>query len=90
MWSLFIIVMSPPFDDDFRFPKIPEPLSIQAFVAQLTVEALVDSILPRLARFDEGRLHTASLEPLFNSMSNQLRAIITLDVCWMSMQAYQP
>jgi hypothetical protein len=81
--------MSPSFDNDLRFRTIPEPLSIQAFVSELAVETFVRPILPRLARFDESRLHTTVREPLFDSRRHELRAIIAPDVGWMPTPAHQ-
>ncbi len=90
MWSLFIVVATPLLDDDFGFRTISEPLSIQAFISEFAVETFVGAILPWFTRLDETRLHTTMREPLFDSRSHELRAIIAPDVGWMPIQTHQP
>jgi len=81
---------TPLLDDDFGFRTISEPLHVQAFISELAVEALVRSILPWFAGFDEGRLHATRLEPFFHARRHELRPIIAPDVRWLTMQAHQP
>ena len=53
--GLLGIVVSPPTldDDDAGLGKVVENLAVQEFVAELGVEALAVSVLPRTARFDQ-------------------------------------
>jgi hypothetical protein len=46
-------VLSPLFNDDFYFRSIAEPFKVQALIPELAVEALINAILPRLARINE-------------------------------------
>ena len=43
------------FDDDSGFARIAEPFGVQALIAQATVEAFTQSILPRAARLNVER-----------------------------------
>ena len=47
-----VVGAAPVFDDHARLATREEPLQAQAFVAQLSVEALVGAFLPGLARID--------------------------------------
>ena len=53
MRSNGIVVPTPGFDDDLRLATTAEPFDAQALVAELAVEALVGTVLPRLARVDQ-------------------------------------
>ena len=50
----FIVVLSPGFDDLARMIQADEPVFVEAFVAELPVEALDVGVLNRLAGPDEG------------------------------------
>src|SRR6266508_653430 len=59
-----VIVMAPPdFDEDASFGAAAEPFHVQAFVAELAVEALVIAVLPRLAGIDQGGVDLRFGEP---------------------------
>ena len=52
MRSFRIVVLSPIFNDDSCFAQIQEPFSIQAFIAEATVETFDVAVLPRTTRID--------------------------------------
>jgi len=57
-------VIHPVLDHDFGFQPIAEPFERQAFVAELTVEALRRAVLPRFAWIIQGRLDLVLRGPL--------------------------
>ncbi len=70
------VVMTPPgLDDDRGFAPGTEPLHAKAFVTEFTVERLICTILPRLARTNQSGLDVGLRQPLENGMADELRAI---------------
>jgi len=67
-----IVVPTPSFDDDLRLASTAEPLQAQALVAEATVEALVGTVLPRLARIDQRGLDAGDLQPLEDRLADEL------------------
>ena len=59
-----VAVAAPCFNDGAAVSPGAEPLHRQAFVAQLAVEPLVGAVLPRLTRFDVGRVNAGVGDPL--------------------------
>jgi len=59
-----------------RFAQTQEPVLVQAFVPHLAVEALDESILHRLPRFDEVQLHALLVGPHIQSLARKLRPVI--------------
>ena len=56
MRTHLVEVFAPGFDDDLGLGARPEPLHVQALVAEFAVEALQRAVLPRLAEIDQGGL----------------------------------
>ena len=52
MWPEVVIVVPPRFDALTRFSQAHEHVLVEAFVAQLAVEAFDECVLDRLARLD--------------------------------------
>jgi len=52
MRSFRIVVLSPIFNDDSCFAQIKEPFSIQAFIAEATVETFDVAVFPRTTWID--------------------------------------
>src|SRR5579863_632263 len=52
MWPEVVIVVPPRFDDLTRFSQAREHVLVEAFVAQLAVEAFDECVLDRLARLN--------------------------------------
>ena len=61
-------------------PGREEPLAIKALAAQLVMEAFKETVLPGLARLDEGRANVGITEPLHDRCSGELRAVVAADV----------
>ena len=53
MGTLRVVVQTPALDDDPRLCEAVEDLTVEQFVAELGIEALAVSVLPRTARLDE-------------------------------------
>jgi len=76
MRSDLVVVATPGFDDDLRLGATPEPFERQAFVAELAVEAIVVTVLPRLSGVDVGGLDLLLGEPLQDCLTDELRAVV--------------
>ena len=75
------VVMPPPlFDQYLGLPERVEYLAIQQLISELTVEALVVSVLPGTAGFDVQGLNTDTRQPLPDSNGGELTAIVGADV----------
>ena len=48
-----IVVLPPGFYDDLRLVERVEELDVEAFISELSIEALIVSVLPRASRLDE-------------------------------------
>ena len=64
------------FDDDTGFPPRGEPLGVEAFVAELAVEAFVETVLPRLPWRVVDRLNAFFGKPVFDRVADELRAVV--------------
>src|SRR5512135_2489301 len=77
-----IIVMAPPdFDEDACFGAATKPFHVQARVPELAIEALVGTVLPRLAGIDEGGIDFGLGKPLQDRLADELRAVIRAQKC---------
>ena len=81
MWPLLVVVSPPLLDDDLRFFKGVEYLSVQKLIAEPGVEALAVSILPRRAWFDVGSLCADRFDPLPDGFRDKLWSIARPDEC---------
>ena len=79
-----VVLIAPLLDDDGGFFQAVEDFSVEAFVAQLTVEGLAIAVLPRAARFNIKRLRSQPCEPAAHDPGRHLRAVIGPDVPWHS------
>lgn len=75
-----VVVTTPAFDDDLRFPQRVEDLAIEQLVAQPGIKTLNEPVLPRTARRDVGGLCSDGADPLLHRLGNELRAIIGTDM----------
>jgi hypothetical protein len=67
---------APCLDDDLRLGSRTKPFKAQTLVAKLAVEAFRDTILPRLAGFDQRRADALRDDPRQQSLGYELRPII--------------
>jgi hypothetical protein len=65
-------VTTPGLDDDDGLQAASKPLEADALVAQRAVDALVRSVLPRLARIDEGAADALVDDPLQYGLADDL------------------
>jgi hypothetical protein len=67
---------TPSVNDHLRIDSVFEPLHRKTFIAELAVERLVRSILPRFTGFDERRVDVDFGQPLQHRFRNELRSMI--------------
>src|SRR5262249_62029383 len=89
MRAHLVVLPTPPFDQHLRVDSVLEPLHAEAFVSKFPVEALVRSILPRLARIDERRFDALVCEPAQNRPRDELRAVVGSEVSRCTAYAHQ-
>lgn len=77
-----IVVIAPSSELFSRIRERIEPLYIQAFVAQASVETFNEAILNRPAWAYEAQLHTVLNRPGLNCSASELAAVIQGDVPW--------
>src|SRR5438874_1137756 len=65
-----VVVTTPAFDDDLRFPQRVEDLAIEQLVAQPGIKTLDEPVLPRTARRDVGGLCSDGADPLLHQATN--------------------
>src|SRR5262245_7491522 len=70
------VITAPASDNDHRLATAAEPLQAQAFVAEAAVEALVGTVLPRLAKIDQRGLDAGSFEALEDRFADELRPVV--------------
>ena len=63
MWPALVVVDSPPLDDFASFGDRREHVVVKAFIPELPVEALDESVLRRLARCDVVQLYSMLCRP---------------------------
>ena len=71
-----VVVMSPLFDDDFGLLEAIEDFSIEQFVPEFSVKALVVAVFPGAAGFDEQGLAADLFEPVPNDLRSHFRPVI--------------
>ena len=79
MWPSGVIIDPPFFDGPPGIGQVGEPVFVQAFIPELSVEAFNESILDRLAGFDEVQSHGVTIGPFIQCLADELRAIIDND-----------
>jgi hypothetical protein len=72
-----VVIKLPPFlDHDLRFAAGNEPFPVQAFVAQLAVEAFHKSVLSWAAQLDIGRSTILVAQPFHHRCGGKSRAAV--------------
>src|SRR5205823_9404161 len=77
VWSAFVVILPPQFDERTRLLQPLEPVFVQALVAELPVEAFHIRILHWFPRLNELPLHAALVGPTVHSLAGKLRAVVT-------------
>ena len=75
-----VVVIPPPIDQDLGFTQRIEDLAIKQLVSEFTVEALDESILPRVPRLDIQRGHTHMAQPVSDRLGRKLSTVVRSDV----------
>ena len=75
----FVVISSPELYCLLRVAQITEPLSAQAFLAELAVETLDEGVLNRLPRPNELKRYPVNMGPKIESSSREFRSVITDD-----------
>ena len=89
MRAICIVFFQPRPEDDFRFFQSVNDLTVQSFITELVMKALLVGLLPWRACFD-----AVSVDPLLCKMflergSNELRTVITSYINWTSVLQYK-
>ena len=77
---LLVVFHTPAFHDDPSFKQGSEELPIEAFIAELVMEAFDVAIFPWGARRDVEGLDSLIREPILDGVGDELRAIVASDV----------
>src|ERR1700722_16434308 len=85
------VVISPPVLDHLPcVPEIHEPVLVQAFIAELSVEALDQRVLRGLAALDAVQCPLVLISPLLHDAAGELGSVVDLDRPWCSTSLSQP
>jgi hypothetical protein len=76
MWALFVIFHSPGRDPAPRIKEIHEPTRVQAFIPELTVEALDSPVLRRFTRLNVNRASLVIDTPGEVMPAGQFRSVV--------------
>lgn len=87
--ATMIIELAPRLDQGPSFTQIPEPLPVQALIAQLAVKALYEAVMPRLARWNEGRADIAIAQPFHHPCRRELGPLVGANMLRLAMQPHQ-
>ena len=68
--------MPPVFNHDLGLLQCVEDLAVEQFVTQFTVEAFAIAVLPWASRFDVSGLGSDRSNPIPESLSDKLRAVV--------------
>src|ERR1700730_17903815 len=79
VWTFFVVILPPSFDLSSRVTQTGEPVRVQAFIAQATVEALYVGILHRLAGLNEPQAHAPFFAPGSLRSTAKLRPVVHND-----------
>src|SRR5438477_7461799 len=77
--SYLVVFLPPGFDQEAGFIESGEPVFVEAFIAELAVEAFDESVLGGFARCDEVQLHVVLLRPVVQGLASKLRAVVDGD-----------
>lgn len=73
-------MLAPLLDDHPSLDAVAKPFKIQAFVPELSGEALVRPALPRPSGVDQRRLDAAFFEPAQDRIAHELRAVVRTQI----------
>ena len=74
--SHLVIVLSPLIDPFLSVLQGPKPVLIQAFIAELSVQAFYESVLRRLPWLDKRLPNSAFLGPIEHGLPRKLRPVV--------------
>ena len=84
-----VVMLAPTLDQDPGFGQGVEDLAVEHLVPEFSVEALVVTVLPWAARFDEQCLHANPRQPFPHRDGGELTAIVRTDVIRWAMPGEQ-
>ena len=79
MGPAVVVVLSPSLDCPTGVRQVDEPVFVEAFVPELSIEAFHIGVLNRLARFDTTELNARSLRPSEHGFAGRFGAVIDDD-----------
>jgi len=71
---------SPILNHDLRLGPIPEPFQAQTFIAKLSVEGFVRTVLPRFARINQRSADVRLQQPLQHGVGDEFRTVVRAQV----------
>lgn len=80
MRPLIIVIESVALGNVAAMPYAHEPVQIQAFIPELSVETLHIGIIDRPPRTDEMKLYPALICPCIQGVADKLRAVVYYNV----------
>ena len=80
-----VVVIAEVPGETLGFEHTGEQLAVQAFIAEATVEAFVNAVLPRAAGLDETRGDARFAQPRLEVFGDKLAAIVAAQVTWWPM-----
>jgi hypothetical protein len=76
VWPTLVVFVTIVFDHHARFCQRPESLSVQTLVAEATVEALHEAVLPRATRLNVDRLNLVLRQPSLDRLRDELGPVV--------------
>jgi len=80
VWPDGVVVPPPALDDDLRLPQRVEDFPVEQLVAQASVEALDEAVLPWAASFNVGGPCTDGSDPVLHGFGDELGSVVGADV----------
>ena len=72
--SFRVVVASPSFDNNLGFPRLVEDFAVEQFVLHPSIKDFAVAVLPECSRLDSGGLCYNRLDPVPDSLGNELWA----------------
>jgi len=89
VWSDFVVVDSPVFDDLLGLVDGLEPVFVQTFISESSVEGFDITVLLRFSGLDEGVFNLVTVAPLIQGNTGKLRSIIGVDTLRFASEFYE-
>lgn len=85
-----VVFLAPLLDEILSLRDRVEEIAIQAFPLERTDEAFDEGVFPAMTGFDVEGMATAGIEPGFDFVGNELRAIVAAEMLRHAARSKQP